>query len=120
MKVCFVDKTEFQYNYQDINKPFIRGAENILINLSLGISELGHEVVVFNNCSKEYESKNYSWLNIKRIDYNNIYFDIAISNNDTRLLDKINSRKKYCIGFFHQRKGMDFLLFTIRQLQLRS
>ena len=90
MKVCFIDKTEFQYNYQDINKPFIRGAENILINLSLGISELGHEVVVFNNCSNEYKSRNYSWLNIKRIDYNNIYFDIAISNNDTRLLDKIN------------------------------
>ena len=38
MKVCFIDKTEFQYNYQDINKPFIRGAENILINLSLDSS----------------------------------------------------------------------------------
>ena len=98
MKVCFIDKTEFQYNYQDINKSFIRGAENILINLSAGISELGHEVVVFNNCSNEYKSKNYSWLNIKRIDYNNIYFDIAISNNDTRLLDKINSTKKYVIS----------------------
>ena len=98
MKVCFVDKTEFQYNYQDINKPFIRGAENILINLSLCISELGHEVVVFNNCSKEYKSINYSWLNIKRIDHNNIYFDVAISNNDTRLLDKINSTKKFVIS----------------------
>ena len=98
MKVCFIDKTEFQYNYKDINKPFIRGAENILINLSLGISELDNEVVVFNNCSSEYKSRNYSWLNIKRIDYNNIYFDVAISNNDTRLLDKINSTKKYVIS----------------------
>ena len=98
MKVCFIDKTEFCYNYKDINKPFIRGAENILINLSLSISELGHEVVVFNNCSKEYKSKNYSWLNIERINYNNINYDIAISNNDTRLLDNINSLKKYVIS----------------------
>ena len=98
MKVCFIDKTEFQYNYEDINKPFLRGAENILINLSLGISELGHEVVVFNNCSKEYKSKNYSWLNIERINYNNVYYDIAVSNNDTRLLDNINSIKKYVIS----------------------
>jgi len=98
MKVCFIDKTEFQYNYEDINKPFLRGAENILINLSLSISELGHEVVVFNNCSKEYKSKNYSWLNIERINYNNVYYDIAVSNNDTRLLDNINSIKKYVIS----------------------
>lgn len=98
MKVCFIDKTEFQYNYEDINKPFLRGAENILINLSLCISELGHEVVVFNNCSKEYKSKNYSWLNIERINYNNVYYDIAVSNNDTRLLDNINSIKKYVIS----------------------
>jgi len=115
MRVCFVDKTEFRYNYQDINKPFIRGAENILINLSLSISELGHEVVVFNNCSKEYESKNYSWLNIERINYNNIYYDMAISNNDTRLLDNINSKKKYVIS--HSLQNIEKF---IRKKQFRS
>ena len=98
MKVCFIDKTEFQYNYKDINKSYIRGAENIFINLSLSISELGHEVVVFNNCSDEYKTTNFSWLNIQKVNSNNFYFDIAISNNDTRLLDRINSKKKYVIS----------------------
>ena len=67
MKICFIDKTEFQYSYKDINKSFIRGAENVLINLSLSLTELGHKVVVFNNCAEEYKTANYSWLNIKRV-----------------------------------------------------
>ncbi len=98
MKICFLDKTEFQYNYHDINKSFIRGAENVLINLSNTISNLGHDVVVFNNCSKEKVSSNYSWLNIKRLEKKNYYFDIAISNNDTRLLDNIISNKKFVLS----------------------
>ena len=92
----FLDKTEFQYDFRDINSNFIRGAENILINLSKNISLLNHEVIVFNNCSNEYKSKNFTWLNITRSKLNNFNFDIAISNNDTRLLDNINAKKKIC------------------------
>ena len=80
MKVCFLDKTEFQYDFRDINSNFIRGAENILINLSKNISQLNHEVVVFNNCFTEYKSKNFTWLNITRTKLNTFNFDIAISN----------------------------------------
>ena len=98
MKICFLDKTEFQYDFRDINSNFIRGAENILINLSKNISLLNHEVVVFNNCYTEYKSKNFTWLNITRSKLNNFKFDIAISNNDTRLLDNINAKKKYVIS----------------------
>ena len=93
MKICFVDKTEFQYDYNDIKSEIIRGAENILINFSIHISQLNHEVVVFNNCKKEYRSNKYSWLNISKINSNNYYFDVAISNNNTNLLDKINAKK---------------------------
>ncbi len=115
MKVCFIDKTEFQYNCNDINKPFIRGAENVLINLSLSINKLGHKVVVFNNCAREYNFKNYSWLNIKKINPKNFNFDIAISNNDTKLLDYVSSTKKYVLS--HSLQSIEKF---IRKNQLKS
>ena len=115
MKICFIDKTEFQYTYQDINKSFIRGAENVLINLSLSFTELGHEVVVFNNCFNEFKSKNYSWLNIKRVNSNDFNFDIALSNNDTRLLDNLRAKRKYVIS--HSLLSLEKF---IRKKQLKS
>ncbi len=115
MKICFIDKTEFQYNYKDINKSFIRGAENVLINLSSSIAELGHEVVVFNNCTYEFKSANYSWLNIERVKTKAFNFDIAISNNDTRLLDNLRAKRKYVIS--HSLLSIEKL---IRKKQLKS
>ena len=50
MKICFIDKTEFLYSFKDINSNKLRGAESIIINLSKEVSNLGHEVIVFNNC----------------------------------------------------------------------
>ena len=93
MKICFFDGIDIPYTSEDINSNKIRGAENILINLSKNISMLNHEVVVFNNCFTEYKSKNFTWLNISRTKLDNFNFDIAISNNDTRLLDNINAKK---------------------------
>lgn len=115
MKICFIDKTEFQYSYKDINKSFIRGAENVLINLSLSLTELGHKVVVFNNCAEEYKTANYSWLNIKRVSSNDLNFDIAVSNNDTKLLDNLVARKKYVIS--HSLLSIEKF---IRKKQLKS
>ncbi len=115
MKVCFLDKTEFQYNFKDIDKSFIRGAENVLINLSACISKLGHEVIVFNNCSSEYKSQNYSWLNLERLKSNKYHFDIAISNNDTRLLDKVSALRKFVISH-----SLQTLEKFIRKKQLKS
>ena len=34
MKICFLDKTEFKYDYNDKYSPLLRGAETTLINLS--------------------------------------------------------------------------------------
>ncbi|RPG59916.1 MAG: glycosyltransferase family 1 protein [Flavobacteriales bacterium TMED235] len=98
MKICFIDKTEFKYDYKDINNKKLRGAENILINFSTEICKLGHEVVVFNNCVNEYRFTNFSWLNISRIKSNNYNFDVVISNNDTNLLDNIYAKKKFVIS----------------------
>ena len=50
MRICFLDKTEFKYDYNDKYSPLLRGAETTLINLSKSISLLGHDVAVFNNC----------------------------------------------------------------------
>ena len=115
MKICFIDKTEFQYNFNHINQKFIRGAENILINLSKNISNLGHEVVVFNNCDTEYKSPKYSWLNISKTYSNNFFFDIVISNNDTRLLDNISANKKFVISH-----SIQTIEKFIRKKQLKS
>lgn len=98
MKICFLDKTEFSYSYVDINNEKLRGAETIIINLSKEISKLGHQVVVFNNCDKEYVSDNFSWLNLNKAKNSNFNFDIVISNNNTQLLDLVICKKKFVIS----------------------
>lgn len=98
MKICFLDKTDFSYSYLDKYSSKLRGAETILINLSINLSKIGNQVTVFNNCEKEFSEKNYDWKNIKRLKSNNYKFDVAISNNDTRLLNKIHSKKKFVIS----------------------
>ena len=98
MRICFLDKTEFSYSFKDKYKNRLRGAETVLINLSYELSKIGNEITVFNNCTKEYKEKSYSWLNIERTQNNFYEFDIAISNNDTRLLNKISANKKFVIS----------------------
>ena len=56
MKICFLDKTLFEYDFNDKYSPLLRGAETILINLSKSVSLLGHEVFVFNNCRKSIKN----------------------------------------------------------------
>ncbi len=103
MKICFIDKTEFSYSYQDINKSKLRGAESILINLSKEISKLGHEVIVFNNCNKdEHESSSFSWLNINRLKNNFYNFDIVISNSDCNFFNLASGKKNILISHSNQ------------------
>ena len=66
MKICFIDKTDFKYSFNDKDSPLLRGAETTLINLSYNLSLIGNEVYVFNNCSKGYYSNNYKWQNINK------------------------------------------------------
>ena len=68
MKICFVDTTKLNYSYQDIKSEKIRGGESSLINLSKKLSEMGHNVTIFNNTDKEFFNKKYNWLNLNRVD----------------------------------------------------
>ena len=67
MKICFIDKTDFKYSFEDKYSPQLRGAETTLINLSYNLKLLGCEIYVFNNCSKQHIEKNYYWLDINNI-----------------------------------------------------
>ena len=98
MKICFVDTNKLEYSFEDINNQKLRGAESIFINLSKKLSERGLNIAVFSNCKKENLLKNYSWLNLNRINEFKNNFDIVISNNDTQILDKFNCKKKFVIS----------------------
>ena len=98
MKICFIDKTDFKYSFEDKYSPKLRGAETALINLSYNLKLLGCEIYVFNNCSKEHFENNYYWSDINNIKLKQISFDVAISNGDINLLNNVISKKKYAIS----------------------
>jgi len=97
MRICFLDQTKFEYSDKDKYSPNLRGAETILINLSNKLREEGHDVIVYNNCPKGYENKN--WKNLSSAKSDNINFDIGISNADINLFDYIKANKKYVISY---------------------
>ena len=100
MKICFLDSTNFEYSYLDKHSPILRGAETILINLSENLKKLGHNVTVFNNCSRVINDNSSNWYNINKINpNNNLDFDVAIANADMRLLNKVNAKKKIVISY---------------------
>ena len=98
MNICFLEKTNFKYNSKDIYSNNLRGAETVLINLSKALSEQGHNVTIFNNCPKNETINNIKWININNDNSKIENFDIAFSNNDTRLFGKIKSNKKILIS----------------------
>ena len=97
MKICFLDGVKVPYNSNDIYTNKIRGAEIALINLSSEFSQLNHEVTIYNNCSSNIKIGNINWININNINYDHKY-DLAITNNDIRLFDKIIAAKKIAIS----------------------
>lgn len=99
MKICFLDKTTFEYDFNDKYSPLLRGAETILINLSKSISLLGHEVFVFNNCRKSIKNNNYHWNSINQLINKNNHFDVAITNADANLLNLVNAKKKIVLSY---------------------
>ena len=64
MKICFVDNTNFQYDFNSIYSQDLRGAETALINLSLALSDIGHKVTIINNCPKPSMINGVRWINI--------------------------------------------------------
>ena len=99
MKICFIDHTKFKYSFYDKDKPFLRGAETTLINLSYNLSLLNNEVYIFNNCSEKLNHKNYFWNNISQLDDTDTSFDIAIANGDINLLNKVKAKKYFSISY---------------------
>ena len=97
MKICFLENTNFEYSYKDVHSSKLRGAENILINISKQLTEMGHDVIVYNNCDTDTHKEKSNWYNINQIEKNNdTLFDFAISNGDASLLNRV-SAKKYIV-----------------------
>ncbi len=113
MKICFLDGVTIQYNSDDLYSNKIRGAENAIINLAEEFSKLNNEVTVFNNCKNNVKIRGVNWININNIN-DKPNFDLAITNNDIRLLNKVSSSKKVAISHSIQsiekflRKGQFF------------
>ena len=94
MKICFLENTKFEYSYKDVHTSKLRGAENILINITQHLTQLGHDITVYNNCDIGTHKGNSNWFNINQIDKkSNTIFDLAVSNGDTRLLNKVHAKK---------------------------
>ena len=114
MKVCFLDNNIIPYSSKDINSNRIRGAENILINLAKEISNQGNDVTVFNNYVGNDIIDNVRWLNLSQT-HNDNFYDVAITNNDMRLFDKVRSNKYF--AFSHSIQSIEKF---IRKKQLIS
>ena len=97
MRVCFLENTNFAYNSKDVHNEKLRGAETVLINLSKSLNKLGHKVTILNNCPKNEVLDEINWININHYTKKD-HFDLAISNNDIRLFDKITANKKIVIS----------------------
>lgn len=104
MKICFLDATKIPYTFNDLNSENIRGGENIIIHLSNELSKLGNHVDVYNNTNINCKINNVRWLNIKDIN-NNIIYDIAFTNNDMRLFNKIKAIKY--VAFSHSIQSIE-------------
>ena len=98
MNICFVDTTKLNYSFKDLHNEKIRGSEASIIYLSQKLSELGNNIVVFNNTNFETNKKKYSWFNLNKINSFKNSFDIVISNNDNQVLSKFNCKKKFVLS----------------------
>ena len=97
MNICLLDKTNFSYNFYDLNNSKLRAAETILINIAISLSNLNHQVSIINNCPKNEKIGNINWVNINSLK-DKYVCDLAISNNDCNLFDKILAKKKILIS----------------------
>ena len=104
MKICFLDSSPIPYTSNDLESKNIRGAENVIIHLSSELSKLNIDVDVFNNYSGNRIINNVRWSNLNNIVQNKIY-DIAFTNNDIKLFDKIIA-KKY-VAFSHSIQSIE-------------
>ena len=98
MKICFVDNTNFQYDFYSIYSQDLRGAETVLINLSLALSVIGHKVTIINNCPKPSIINGVRWININS-NFEIENFDLVISNGDCNLFRFANSNNNVLFSY---------------------
>ena len=114
MKICFIDKTPFQYNSKDLYSKNLRGAESVLINLSLALSKLGHQITIINNCPQTENINEINWININS-NFSSDKYDLVISNGDCQLFKYAKSKNN--ILFSHSIQSIEKF---IRKKQLIS
>ena len=114
MKICFLDRTSFQYNSKDLYSKNLRGAETVLINLSKSLLKLGHQITIINNCPQSEIINEINWVNINS-NFSSNKFDLVISNGDCQLFKYANSRNN--ILFSHSIQSIEKF---IRKKQLLS
>jgi len=90
MKICFLDNSPIPYTSNDLNSKDIRGAENVIIHLSNELTKLNNNVDVFNNSLKNEIINSVKWSNLNNAN-KNITYDLAFTNNDMKLFEKINA-----------------------------
>ena len=98
MKICFLDNSRVPYTTNDLNSKDIRGAENVVIHLSNELTKLDNKVVVFNNSLENKTINDVKWSNLNNVN-RNITYDLAFTNNDMKLFDKIIANKY--VAFSH-------------------
>ena len=104
MKICFLDNSPIPYTSNDLNSKNIRGGENAIIHLSNELSKLDNEIVVYNSFKDICTINGVKWSNISHAN-KNLTYDIAFTNNDIKLFDKIIA-KKY-VAFSHSIQSIE-------------
>ena len=104
MKICFLDNSIIPYTYNELNSKNIRGGENAIIHLSNELSKLDNEIVVYNSFKDICTINGVKWSNISHAN-KNLTYDIAFTNNDIKLFDKIIA-KKY-VAFSHSIQSIE-------------
>ena len=97
MNICFLDGNKNPYTSRDLETTKIRGAENVVINLSRELYKLGHRVTIFNNVGQNFDIDGIKWKNLSNIN-KEFLFDLAISNNDLNLFHQIKSKQYLAIS----------------------
>ena len=97
MKIILIENSKLQYDGNSRNDSKLRGAELAIINYAEELSKRGYAVQVLNNCINDKL--------INKVQYTNLYknnkklnCEIAIVNADAKLLDYVNSNKKFLLS----------------------
>ena len=104
MKICFLDNSPIPYTSNNLNSKNIRGGENAIIHLSNELSKLGNNIEVYNSFKDICVINGVKWSNISHTN-KNLTYDIAFTNNDIKLFDKIIA-KKY-VAFSHSIQSIE-------------